>query len=67
VGAHPVAVAEEEEAAAGNHGAMKTLRGVATLIVLDRNLFEIPASEIIDATITATIFDGRTDYQKEDK
>jgi len=46
---------------------MKTLRGVATLIVLDRNLFENPASEIIDATITATIFDGRTDYQKEDK
>jgi len=39
----------------------------ADLIVLDRNLFEIPASEISDATITATIFDGRTVYQKEDK
>jgi predicted amidohydrolase YtcJ len=35
--------------------------------VLDRNLFEIPASEISDAVITATIFDGRTVYQKEDK
>ena len=39
----------------------------ADLIVLDRNLFEIPASEISDATIIATIFDGRTVYQKEDK
>jgi len=39
----------------------------ADLIVLDRNLFEIPTSEISDATITATIFDGRTVYQKEDK
>jgi len=39
----------------------------ADLIVLDRNLFEIPASEISDATITATIFDGRIIYQKENK
>jgi len=67
VGAPQVGVVAAAEAAAGNHGAMKALRGMATLIVLDRNLFEIPASEIIDATITATIFDGRTVYQKEDK
>jgi predicted amidohydrolase YtcJ len=39
----------------------------ADLVVLDRNLFEIPASEISDANVTATIFDGRTVYQKEDK
>ena len=39
----------------------------ADLIVLDRNLFEIPASEISDAKVTATIFDGRTVYQKEDE
>jgi len=39
----------------------------AELIVPDRNLFEISASEISDATITATIFDGRTVCQKEDK
>jgi predicted amidohydrolase YtcJ len=38
----------------------------ADMIVLDRNLFEIPASEISDATVTATIFDGRTVYKKED-
>lgn len=38
----------------------------ADLIVLDRNLFEIPASEISDASVTATIFDGLTVYQKED-
>jgi len=39
----------------------------ADIIVLDRNLFEIPASEISDAMITATIFDGRTVYHKEEK
>jgi predicted amidohydrolase YtcJ len=39
----------------------------ADFIVLDRNLFEFPASEISDATITATVFDGRTVYEKEDK
>jgi len=30
------------------------------LIVLDRNLFEIPAYEINEASVTMTIFDGRT-------
>ncbi len=35
----------------------------ADLVVLDRNLFEIPASEISDANITMTIFDGRTIYE----
>jgi imidazolonepropionase-like amidohydrolase len=34
----------------------------ADLIVLDRNLFEIRASEISDAKVTMTIFDGRTVY-----
>ncbi len=35
----------------------------ADLIVLDRNLFDIPASEISDARVTMTIFDGRTVYE----
>jgi predicted amidohydrolase YtcJ len=36
----------------------------ADLVVLDRNLFEIPVSEISDANVTMTIFDGRTVYHK---
>ena len=36
----------------------------ADLVVLDRNLFDIPASEISDANVTMTIFDGRTVYRK---
>ena len=39
----------------------------ADFVVLDRNLFEIPASEISEATATMTIFNGRTVYQKEDE
>lgn len=39
----------------------------ADLIVIDRNLFDIPPSEISDATVTMTIFDGRTVYQQEDE
>jgi predicted amidohydrolase YtcJ len=35
----------------------------ADLVVVDRNLFEIPPSEISDASVTMTIFDGRTVYQ----
>jgi hypothetical protein len=35
----------------------------ADLVILDRNLFEIPASEISDARVTATIFDGKTVYE----
>lgn len=35
----------------------------ADLLVLDRNLFDIPASEISDAKVTMTIFDGRTVYE----
>lgn len=35
----------------------------ADLVVLDRNLFEIPASEISEAIVTMTIFDGRTVYE----
>lgn len=37
----------------------------ADLIVLDRNLFDIPASEISDAKVMMTVFDGRTVYQPE--
>ena len=35
----------------------------ADLVVLDRNLFEIPASEISDAQVVMTIFDGRTVFE----
>lgn len=38
----------------------------ADLIVLDRNLFEIPSYEISDANVTMTIFDGRTVYSSSD-
>ena len=34
----------------------------ADLVVLDRNLFDIPASEISEANVTMTIFDGRVVY-----
>ena len=36
----------------------------ADLVILDRNLFEIPASEINDAVVSETIFDGRTVYTR---
>ena len=36
----------------------------ADLVVLDRNLFDIPASEISEATVLMTIFDGRTVYER---
>ena len=36
----------------------------ADLVILDRNLFGIPASEISDATVVETIFDGRTVYKR---
>ncbi len=35
----------------------------ADFVVLDRNLFEIPASEISDANVTMTIFNGQTVYE----
>ena len=36
----------------------------ADLVVLDRNLFDIPASEISEASVVMTIFDGRTVYER---
>ena len=33
-------------------------------LVLDRNLFEIPTSEISEATALMTVFDGRTAYKR---
>jgi predicted amidohydrolase YtcJ len=36
----------------------------ADLVVLDRNLFAIPPSELSAANVTMTIFDGRTVYRK---
>lgn len=38
----------------------------ADLIVLDRNLFDIPASEISDARVMMTMFDGSIVYQEEE-
>jgi predicted amidohydrolase YtcJ len=35
----------------------------ADFVVLDRNLFEIPAHEISEANVTMTVFDGRTVYR----
>jgi predicted amidohydrolase YtcJ len=35
----------------------------ADLVILDRNLFELPASEINEAKVMMTIFDGRTVYE----
>jgi len=35
----------------------------ADLVVLDRNLFELASSEINEARVTMTIFDGRTIYE----
>ncbi|MEL7186848.1 MAG: amidohydrolase family protein [Pseudomonadota bacterium] len=35
----------------------------ADLVVLDRNLFEIPASEISDVNVTMTVFEGQTVYE----
>jgi predicted amidohydrolase YtcJ len=35
----------------------------ADFVVIDRNLFDVPASEISDARVTMTIFDGRTVYE----
>ncbi|MGI9233597.1 MAG: amidohydrolase [Woeseiaceae bacterium] len=35
----------------------------ADLVVLDRNLFELPAAEINEARVMMTIFDGRTVYE----
>jgi len=36
----------------------------ADFVILDRNLFDFPASEISDANVTMTVFDGRTVYRK---
>ena len=38
----------------------------ADLIVLDRNLFEIPAAEINEARVVLTLFDGETVFESED-
>ena len=35
----------------------------ADFVILDRNLFELPAAEINEAKVTMTVFDGRTVYE----
>jgi predicted amidohydrolase YtcJ len=37
----------------------------ADLIVLDRNLFEVPATRINEARVLLTMMDGRTVYSAE--
>jgi predicted amidohydrolase YtcJ len=37
----------------------------ADLVILDRNLFEIPATEISEARAVETIFQGTTVYRAE--
>ena len=39
----------------------------ADIVILDRNLFEIPATEINEASVRFTIFDGEIVYRKADK
>jgi len=39
---------------------------LADLVVLDRNLFEIPATEISDATVLLTLFNGVAVYRWQD-
>lgn len=38
---------------------------LADLVVLDRNLFELPSQQIADAQIDTTIMDGKVVFQKE--
>jgi hypothetical protein len=35
----------------------------ADFVVLDRNLFKLPAAQIGEASVVMTIFDGRTVYE----
>ncbi len=37
----------------------------ADIIVLDRNVFEIPADEIADSRVLTTMFEGRTVYERD--
>lgn len=37
----------------------------ADLIIIDRNLFEIPPGEINEASVVMTVFDGKTVYSKD--
>jgi len=53
--ASPAAAEVEVAAVAGKR---------ADFVVLDRNLFDIPASEISEASVVMTIFDGRTVYER---
>jgi predicted amidohydrolase YtcJ len=34
------------------------------MIVLDRNLFEIPASDLADTKVSTTFFEGRVIYER---
>lgn len=39
---------------------------LADIIVLDRNLFEIPETEISEAKVLLTLFEGREVYRHSD-
>ena len=38
---------------------------LADLVVLDRNLFDLPPERIHEARVTRTLLEGRTVYQRE--
>ena len=38
---------------------------LADIVILDRNLFQIPKNEIHKAVVKITIFDGQIVYEKE--
>ena len=60
-----VAVADSPAAVAAAEAAVAGKRGIhPDLVVLDRNLFDIPASEIGEAAVVMTVFDGRTVYER---
>ena len=40
---------------------------LANLIVLDRNLFDVPLDQIGDTQVHATLFEGRCVYQVGDR
>ncbi len=46
------------------HGSIEVGK-IADMIVLDRNLFEIPPAEIADTQVLETVFEGRVVYEAE--
>jgi predicted amidohydrolase YtcJ len=63
--ASAVAISDGQVVCVGDDAGARAYVGKrADLVVLDRNLFDIPASGISDTRIVMTIFDGRTVYEQ---